>query len=233
MAIIKDLVTSVVAKLANRVDAAEGAPVWIKRTIQEMTESYPFIELEEIGPTVQFISGQAIYNKTFFTKGAVKSTMFNELAVYIDYPTNSKTNPMFFRELQVVSPMSQIPGLPCFWTQHADDLIFGLNPNNPYSAYARYQREHPFDLIIENTTIKMPGSWEELIEYGAAERGAIELRMLDYVTMYHAVLFGDPEFELSSGAKGKPGLIFRRLSQHDRNSSNNAKQLPPQQRRYT
>lgn len=233
MATINDLVSSVVDKLAGRVDAAERAPKWIKRTIEELTESYPFIELEEIGDTKQFITGTAIYNKTFFTKGAVKSTMFNELAVYIDYPTNSKTNPVFFRELQVVSPMSKIAGLPCFWTQHGDDLIFGLNPNNPYSVYARYQREHPFDINLTNTVIKMPSSWEEIVEYGAAERGAIELRMLDYVTMYHAVLFGDPEFELSSGAKGKPGLIFRRLSQHDRNSSNNAKQMPPQVKRYT
>lgn len=233
MATINDLVSSVVDKLAGRVDAAERAPKWIKRTIEELTESYPFIELEEIGDTKTFTIGTAVYNKTFFTKGAVKATMFNELAVYIDYPNNSKTNPIFFRELQVVSPMSKIAGLPCFWTQHGDDLIFGLNPNNPYSVYARYQREHPFDSCLVNTTIKMPSSWEEIVEYGAAERGAIELRMLDYVTMYHAVLFGDPEFELSSGAKGKPGLIFRRLSQHDRNSSNNAKQLPPQQKRYT
>jgi hypothetical protein len=233
MATIDSLVQGVVAKLANRVDAASNAPFWIKRTIQEMTESYPFIELEETSGVVQFTTGTAIYNKTFFTKGAVKATMFSEISVYIDYPNNSKTNPIFFRELQVVSPMTQIPGLPCFWTQHGDDLIFGLNPQNPYSVYARYQREHSFDAVLGNTIIKMPGSWEELIEYGAAERGAIELRMLDYVTLYHSILFGDPEFELSSGAKGKPGLIFRRLSQHDRNSSNNAKQMPPQQKRYT
>jgi hypothetical protein len=92
----------------------------------------------------------------------------------------------------------------------------------------RYQVEHPFssppsgadDFLLDN-------DWREIAEYAAAERGAINLRMTDYATNYHTILFGDPEFERSSGARGNPGLIFRRISQMESDSESQMKQIRP------
>jgi hypothetical protein len=92
----------------------------------------------------------------------------------------------------------------------------------------RYQVEHPFstppsgqdDFLLDN-------DWREIAEYAAAERGAINLRMTDYATNYHQILFGDPEFERSSGGRGNPGLIFRRISQMEGDSESQMRQIRP------
>jgi hypothetical protein len=92
----------------------------------------------------------------------------------------------------------------------------------------RYQIQHPFSnppALLD--TILLDDDWREIIEYSAALRVAGNLRMLDYSTQYHNILFGDPK------KHGDVGLITARVSQMENDivSNQGMKQIRPQSRR--
>lgn len=229
---VSDLVPGVIAKLANRTDLATKAPKWIKESVLELTASYPFEELRIKGPTsVPFVVGQCEYPIGTWTNS---DDVFTEIVLWY-IVLSGTTGPGYilkYRTPPVVEPMTQISGIPRYWTRVGNSIVVGFNPDRPYTTWMRYQKEHPFSDQLTADDIKMPKDWQDIIEYAAAERGAINERMLDYATRYHQILFGDPEFELTSGGKGRPGLIFRRLSQRERDMSNNERQIIPYVARY-
>lgn len=230
--IIGDLVPNVTSKLANRTDLAAKAPRWIKDSIKELTESYPFEELRVKGPTnLTFTIGQFEYPTNAFLNNNDEYTEIVSWFIVL----NGTTGPGYilkYRTPPVVEPYTQISGIPRYWTRVGSQLIVGFNPDKTYTTWMRYQKKHQFSGDLNADVIRMPDTWQDIIEYAAAERGAIEERMLDYASQYHSVLFGDPEFEQSNGAKGKPGLIFRRVSQRERDMSNNERALIPYVGRY-
>jgi hypothetical protein len=67
--------------------------------------------------------------------------------------------------------------------------------------------------------------WFDIFEYAAAERVALKLRMQDVADRMHSKLYGDPEFQRSSGGRGEPGLIARRISQTQKNQSRSTRSV--------
>jgi hypothetical protein len=92
----------------------------------------------------------------------------------------------------------------------------------------RYQIQHPIsNPPVLTDEIFLDDDWREIIEYAAALRGAGDLRMLDYATQYHSILYGDPS---------KPrdvGLIAARVSmlENDMVSNQGMRQIRPLIRR--
>lgn len=234
--VINDLIEGVKAKLGNRTDAVARAPIWIKDAVLELTESYPFEELKVTGPALQFVTNQFEYPITYFTNNNEIPTIINSW--YVSYTTTlpvpsstSSTTGRYlkFRTIPVVDIMSKISGVPSKWTRNGSKFIVGQAPNQAYATQMRYQRTHPFlcslfDVdALKQQTIQMPDSWSIIIEFVAAILGAYENRMLDYATMYHTAVYGDPDY--ASTGRGNPGLIFKRTSTYDRDGSMNERQM--------
>lgn len=231
MAKISDLQADVKRKLANRQDSYDLAPFFIRDAIRELTESYSFTELEEIEFGFQLIANVARYDVSNFVSADIPFTDIKAFDLYTDYPNNTVSKNVKFRELMVVLPMAKISALPSVWTRHGSWIIFGNAPDNPYTIDTYYQRKHYFEgptvEALRETEIRMPDSWLEIVTLSAAERGAMELRLPDFVSLYHSILFGDPK------KPGEPGLIQARVSQHERDKGHNEGQMTPQVQRYT
>src|SRR4051812_8373820 len=195
---VSDLVTNVWKKLSKRDDVLAEAPRHIRDAVVELTESYAFEHLRVTGPVVNFQVGLCEYGINYFTNNNEGATMIESWFVNL-----ANTNPgagvntgtplatdngyvIKFRTIGVVEPMSRISGPPSRWTQWGNNnLVIGNCPDKTYQTYWRYQRNHPWAgdyeslTDIANNTIFMPHSWRDIIEYAAAERAAIELRMMD------------------------------------------------------
>lgn len=230
---IKDLVQGVYHKLAKRQEVLTRAPFWIKDAIMELTESYTFEELRVTCEPVTFEIGVAEYNPSFFT-GQNKLSNIESWFVEIS-PTTGTGVMMKYRTPPVVELISKISGPPAKWTRFGNLIVVAPKPDKAYSTFVRGQKFHPFNDSddIGSNDVFMPDSWREIVEYAAAERGAIELRLLDYAVSYHNIIFGDPQFVTSGGTRGTPGLIFKRLSQQERDMGNNERQLQPWATRYS
>lgn len=240
---IQDLIPSVVDKLRGRRDLSiyggipgSDIPSWIYQAILDLTPSFPFEELVMKGPYVNFVVGQNEYLITFFLPSDDRK--FTQIRSFFRYfnttnppltgDTNTTGNELKARNTMVVEPMSTIPGLPQYWCQNGNKLLFGFQPDQQYTVFMRYQRPHPFDIAnLPASQIFMPENWREIIAYAAAIKGCDYLGMNDVGFGYYKLLHGDPKEPASVG------LIQARHSQMRRNLSNNERQMQPIVRRYT
>lgn len=231
MAQIKDLEAGVVRRLANREDARILAPFWIRDMLREVTDNYHFTELEDTGPEVALTIDERKYPIKTFLNGD-SNDLSNVLCfeLFTNYPTNTVSKILYYKELMAIVPMTRISSMPAFWNRHGNDILFGGRPDKPYTAIMYFQKRHPFtgtsyEELRENI-VSVPDSWLEIIELGACERGAIELRLPDYVSMFHQVIYGDP------ANPGEPGLIKARIDQHQKDKSHNSANIPMIVSRY-
>lgn len=227
--LIKDLMPGVRRKLGGRDDVDSVSPIWIRDSILELTESYPFNQLEVQGPVVQFQVGVASYFVRYFTNNNERPSIIYSWWVSSTTTMGQTGRSIKYRTQPVLDYMSKIPGQVSKWTKHGTDFIVGNQPDQAYATQMKYQREHPFlcdkwDVSgLQNQTVHMPDSWSIIVEFHAAIIGAYELRMQDYATTYHQALYGDPDFKKTG--RGNPGLIMQRTSQYDRDSSQNERQI--------
>jgi hypothetical protein len=239
---IAALTPSVVKLLGNRGDVAALTPEAMGNVVEELSNNYPFEELRITGPLVQFTSGINQYNPSFFqaTPSGGNPFTLNKVVswfFYLQPPTNLTTvsstgyaNPGYnlkFRDVEDLEVLANTLSLPQFWSWLGSFLYVAATPNQAYYTYVRYQWLHPFTgpIALSTDPIYMPATWYDIIEYATAERIALNLRMEDVATRYHNVLFGDPEFQRSSGGRGQPGLIARRTSQTQKNQSRSTRAM--------
>src|SRR5215831_2749669 len=237
--LIKDLMPGIIRKLRNREDLTDAIPGYVKKAVLDITQNYEFDELRFTGPIVNFVINQAEYKRDFFTQpGHGYCTFVVSWFVYFDATVTvgqSTGFPIKYRQPRVVDPMSTIPGLPCAYTQvgeqrNAGNLIVGYMPNSNYATKMRYQRQHPFPEVDDNSTqgaailaqqkIYMPDDWQDIIEYAAAEKAMDDIGMLDVGVLFHQKIYGNT-------SKKMPGLIVERMTQQQRQSEYNERQLRP------
>jgi hypothetical protein len=242
--LIKDLIPGVIRKLRNREDLTDLIPTYVKKAVLDLTQNYEFDELRFTGPIKNFIINQNEYSRDFFVNpGHGYATFVVSWFVYFDSSVTvgqSTGFPIKYRAPRVVDVMSVIPGLPCAYTQvgeqrNAGNLIVGYMPNSNFATYMRYQRQHPFPDVDENSSqgarvlaqqkIYMPDDWQDLVEYAAAEKALDDIGMTDVGVLFHQKLYGNP-------SKKMPGLIVERMTQQQRQSEYNERQLRPRVRRY-
>lgn len=232
---VRDFVGEVQAKLANRDDAGELAPYWIRDAVRELTDSSPFTELEQFGPLVNLTPNVSDYDINTFVNQQEKWTEIALFELFVDPPSNTISKPVLFREIAVVRPMSRIPAMPSYFSRYGRTIVFGNKPDQSYQVAILYQKVHPFHYGMRsdelrnqllNDEVLMPAAWDEIIWYAAALRGAIELRLPDYISMYEQILHGDPEDQT------KPGILKKRLFQHQRDKRMNNGQMAPIVGRY-
>lgn len=229
---IADLVPGVIEALQQRTDVTSIAPKYIRKALIELTESTTFEELRRTGPQVNLTPNQSIYPVGFFLNTGDDYNYPEVMTIFVDSPTNTVVDVVEYKNPQAIERMiaPATVGLPSRYTRYGANFHFGPTPNLAYTVYLRYQVKHPFPADLSQTALLgqqvfIPDSWEEIVEYAAAERIAVVKRWNDQAKMLHDLLFGDPEFQVSEGKRGRPGLVAARLLQNERDSKFNSRQL--------
>jgi hypothetical protein len=240
----------IAALLQGRPAASYPSPpgVYIRKVILELTEDYKFPGLQTTGPVVQFIPYQAVYAPSFFLATADAALEVNKVDSFFiyNYPyagiTSNQSNSGYnlrFATIDTIEVLINTPGLPQKWTRHEDNVWFGNCPDQSYSCYMRYQKEHPFPnagvpdvysggVVVSGAGIDpvlLPNSWQDIVEYAAAGRIARDLNLQSKANELTTTLKGDAQFQSSGGISGSPGLIFGRTSQENRDQTTSVKAL--------
>jgi hypothetical protein len=229
----------VTSLLANRGDLLErGLYQWIYDAVLEISRDFRFQDLERTGPIIQFQQGTVSYSADSLITTEDQGHVVNLEPSFVRffnpyYPvaggsyTNSSST-LKWKTIDALELMFNTPGIPTYYSRYQNKFWVAPNPDTTYYAYLRYQVEHPFVPLVAPvqyqpydpaTPFLLPNEWKVITEYWAGIKGASVLRQLDYAQNYHTILFGDPEFQRSSGGKGQPGLIARRISQMEGDST--------------
>jgi hypothetical protein len=236
--IIGDLYTDILDALQQRTDITPVfAAKYVRKAIIELTESTPFEELRRTGPTVATTINKATYPVSFFLNVADDYNFMETLVVYIDPAQNTVKYPLDYmtpKAIETITAPATV-GLPAYWTRFGTNLFLAPTPNAAYTMFARYQVKHPFPedfAALAFQPLMLPDSWEEIVIYASAYRIAIVKRLNEQASMLHELLFGDPEFQISEGKRGRPGLIAARLLQYERDQKFNTRRLGILSQRY-
>lgn len=223
------------SKLSQRSDLlTQGIYQWLQDAILELSRDYRFPDLERTGPNFSLTAGLNNYtndNLIQVTDAGKVTNLIPNIFRFFNYPIGSITqgasgSNLAWKTIDAIELMLNLPGIPSYFTRYQNKYWFAPVQQSPLVVYMRYQIEHPFSAVPVGTDVFMlPNEWKEIAEYAGAYRGAINLRLLDYASQYHNIVFGDPEFQRSSGATGMPGLIFRRITQMEGDSTSMMKQI--------
>ena len=230
-------------KLSQRDDVLNYGPQAIADATIELSQAFPFQGLQRTTNTpVQMTSGVYSYPfSTWVNAGDIPTfgTTANPKLIpsfYMFYnvpiagvPGYNPGIGLTYKSIDSLELMFSTPGTPAYWTRYANLIYIAPQPNRTFYSYMRYQIQHPFSNPAALTdTILLDDDWREIIEYAAALRIAGNLRMLDYATQYHNILYGDPK------KKGDIGLLTARVSmmENDIVSNQGMKQIRPQNRRW-
>lgn len=222
-------------KLAQRTDlVSAGVYQETAQAILELSRSYRFPDLERTGPNYTLTTNLNNYTNDNLIQPADAGKVTNlipNIFRFFNYPIGSTStgapgSNLIWKTIDAIELMLNLPGIPTYFTRYQNKYWFAPVQQSPIVVYMRYQIEHPFSAIpVPSDTFLLPNEWLEIAEYAGALRMAKNIRMLDYANDYHTTLFGDPEFQRSSGATGMPGLIFRRITQMEGDSTSMMKQI--------
>lgn len=224
-------------KLSQRADVITYGVQWLADAIMELSQSYPFQGLQRTGPVVQMTTGTYQYPfSTWVAAGDIPTfgttanpKLIPSFYMFYNNPTASVPgyNPgigLTYKTIDSLELMFSTPGTPAYWSRYNNNVFIAPQPTNSYYSYMRYQIQHPFsNPPVLADTFLLDDDWREIAEYAAALRGAGDLRMLDYATQYHNILYGDPK------KPGDLGLISARVSmlENDIVSSQGMRQIRP------
>ena len=219
----------------------------VRKTVLEYTNDFKFSELQATGPLVQLIALQPNYDVSFFQSPIGEGQFsvplplkkINSFFLFLDpYTPPSSTNYMnlsnagynlSFRTIDRLEVLMQVPGIPTNWTRYNQQIWIAALPTSAFYIFMRFQVEHEFPNAGSPNagldTIYMPNDWQEVVEYGAAQRLAQVYNLSDKATELNARLMGDQKFQETSGVEGQPGLIFRRTSDESRDQTTTVKRF--------
>ena len=229
------------SKLSQRQDVFTLGVQWVADALLELSQSYAFQGLQRSTTTpVQLTAGVYSYPfSTWVNAGDIPSfgttanpKLIPSFYMYYMFPSSTTGyNPgigLSYKTIDSLELMFGTPGTPAYWSRYNNKVFIAPNPIQAYYSYMRYQIQHPIsNPPALSDEIFLDDDWREIIEYAAALRGAGNLRMLDYATQYHSILYGDPS---------KPrdvGLITARVSmlENDMVSNQGMRQIRPLIRR--
>ena len=223
-------------KLGQRQDLlALGVYQWLQDAIEELSRDYRFQYLERTGPTFNLTPGTVNYAMDSWLQMGDAGKQVNLIPAITRFFALSvvpgQSNPcstLLWKTIDALELMFNTPGVPTYFTRYSGQIWLAPNPTSALPVYMRYQVQHPFsNPPVSSDPFMLDNEWKEIAEYAAALRGATNLRLMDYAGQYHNTLFGDPEFQRSSGGRGMPGLIFRRITQMEGDSISMPRAIKP------
>ncbi len=234
---VEDLVPDVVDALQGRTDVSTLIPRWMKRAVQDLTASTPFEELRRTGPQVSV--SQAINPVANFMNNDGDLSFVEVFTLFVDPPGNTVKDTLDYKTPKAIeiitSPVTT--GIPKYWTRFGQNFLVAPVPNIAYTMFIRYQVKHPFPEATDQQSllgafIYLPEDWEEILVYATALRVAVAKRWNDQVAFLKQHLYGDPEYMISDGKRGRPGVLSAKLLQVERDQQFNTRQLGIRVPRY-
>ncbi len=243
--VINDLYPGIKAKLQNRTDITEQqSSYWVRRALLDITESMIFEELRRFGPLVTIGPGLGYQGSNFmypisdYLRQGDDYTLMEDPVIFLT-PTSGQSFNQFwmvtdsvgfgmdYMTMKAIQPLLFIGGgIPFKYCRYGQFFLFGTQPGQPYQTYLPYQIRHPFSANLAQSPLFIPTSWEEIVEYSAAMRGAEEKRWPDMVKDLKFVLYGDPK------TPDVPGILAARKLQIERDQNKSTRQLIPSVQRY-
>jgi hypothetical protein len=233
--VINDLTLEVVNALQGRTDVANLVPLYMKRTLQDVTDNYPFEELRTTGPLASLTAKQSTYSASLFLNPGDDYTIHSSFALFVDFPANTVKQVVRYKTPAAIEVMTSPAtlGIPARWTRYGGSIFMGPTPDKAYQVLFRYQKRYQFqDDNLGLTPILVTDSWEEIIIYSCAMRIALVKRWNDQVAALHQILYGDPEYQSSEGKRGRPGLLSAKLFQQEKDEQMSSRSLQVMVPRY-
>lgn len=239
---IGDLVPGVVEKFGNRQDlntTADNSSTIkaITGAVLNLTETYEFEELKFRSPVGNLVFGESEYAISTLIAGnpidAIDLTKMFTITFWFEGQVNAVRNLKYRRYPTVVmyafglGGQSNIDTPPIYWSRYNNNISLGPAPDQDYSYFIMLQLRHPTMAEDQaNQPIYMPPTWQEVVEYDAARRLALNEGAFDYATNFYKALNGDPK-------TGEPGLLKGLIPQMERDETMNERQLSLAMSRYT
>jgi hypothetical protein len=233
---IQSLFPGIQEALQNRTDITTTQMTnWASKTLRELCEKYQFEELHVQGPLItltpnvpQLIPISSMLNPQD------DYCWLDDPVIFLDPPNNTIAYPMDMQSVKAIQTLRYVPGsIPFKYALQGPNFILGGMPQTAYNMYLPYYRRHPFTAANpQQQQLFVPESWHDIVEYAAAERGAIALRWPDMQVYLHQLLYGDPDFEASDGLRGRPGLLAARALTLERVQARSTRQITPFVSRY-
>lgn len=225
--LIADLENEVILRLENRTQDTGRADVWIRDTLIEVTSDTDFrddfIELEEYGPLFNLTPKQQEYTEfQQLVPGGDVNVATLDILIWQDPPFNTlrrKLGPSHYQKADNFQPTF---ALPTEWYRFNTSIGFTPIPDLAYQIQTRMLKAHPInDNQLNQTLILIPRDWNEILVWGAVERGFLELLEFDKAAKIHMMLHGDPRYP------EKVGLLNGRKKQRTREAWRDTQALRP------
>lgn len=238
---IQNLYQGIVNKFGGRTNfgpAASTSALYVtavQQAIQEFTETIEFEELKVISPIVPLNQGVGIYSISQFIPPNQLTWDITDILDWGYWLTPSSQNGPFriikYRRIPTVDLYqfgTTAPAPPVYFSRFGSpwgisgagsELMLGPIPDNLYLSFMRFKARHPFTTNVYDSPIYLPDSWQEIIEYAACLRLAINEGSEKYTTIFRTMLFGDPKDPTN------PGLLNARRKQMERDANHNERQI--------
>lgn len=241
--VIGDCYAAIQDNLMNRQVPEPKMAMYIRKAITEICENYDCYLLQEFQPPAQFQQWKNSYSGDFFfpptTNPYLQPNYINKIKyfyLFLDQflapgtdqwtGTNSGYN-LTYRTIQNLGVLLNTSGIPIYWSRQAGFIWIAPIPDRDYWFQMCLQREHPFPNAgtpLEGTdVILLADSWQDIIEYAAAQRLAQIYNLSTKATELNQRLLGDSKFQTTQGIEGQPGLLFQRTSQEQRDQTTTVK----------
>ena len=140
--VINDLVPEVINALQGRTDVATLVPLYMKRTLQDVTDNYPFEELRVTGPLATLTAKQSTYPASTFLNPNDDYTIHSSFALFVDFPRNTIVSPVTYKTPAAIEVMIApgTIGIPARWTRYGGNILMGPTPDKGYQVFFRYQK---------------------------------------------------------------------------------------------
>ena len=238
---IQNLYPGIVNKFGGRTNFGPAANTnalyvsAVQGAIRELTETIEFEELKVISPIVPLIMGTANYSISQFIPTGQLTWDITDILDWGYWLQPNSTNGPFriikYRRIPTVDMFqfgTTAPAPPVYFSRFGSpwgisgagsELQLGPIPDQFYLSFMRFKARHPFTTNIYDSPIYLPDSWQEILEYAACLRLAVNEGSEKYAQIFKAILFGDPK------SPGDLGLLNGRKQQMERDANHNERQI--------
>lgn len=242
--LISDLYQGIVNKFGGRqnlgpqTSATALYATAARDAIRELTENNEFEELKIPSPIVPIQYGVSMYSISSFIPVPQSGQGAYDIADTFDWgfwlnpgQTNGPFRILKQRRIPTVNQYqfgTTAPAPPIYFSRFGspigiagagNELILGPTPDNLYQSIMFFRLRHPFLTPIYTSPIYLPDTWQEIIEYSACLRMAINEGSEKYISIFRIALFGDPR------QPDLPGLLKARRMQMERDANHNERQI--------
>lgn len=228
---ISSLENEVILRVENRTDDVARARIWLRDTLLEITSNpdlrSEFDELEVTSAVFNLTANQQEYPFSSWVTAPDINVASLSMLLWTDPPANTTRIKLTQVDYQYGDMITPRAAQPVQWYRYGDTCGFVAPPNKAYQTQLRWYRMHPIDdASLQDTEILISRDWNEILVWGAAMRGFMELLEFEKAAKLRVLLYGDPKYP------DRPGLINARKKRKEKEAWRRQRTLRPVVRDY-